>query len=734
MAVLSCSNVNLSFGARVILENVSFALDGNDRVGLVGSNGRGKTTLLRILARQQKPDTGDIVLASGSHMGYLPQEIRVESEHLLLDFVHHAAGDRRQLDLDIGDVERALEAAEDDEARAEQAMHLAELHERLILFDSMYSVHEAEQILDGLGFRQKDFGRPLAEFSGGWKMRALLAQLLFLKPDLLLLDEPTNHLDLPSLAWLDTWLAGYRGAYLMISHDRDFLDRHVRRVFSLEPEGFRQYRGNYSDSRRMREEEEVVLGNRKKNLDRERKEAERFIERFKAQATKARQAKSKAKMLKKMESIDIPVEEQRIRFRFPPVERTGDRVLQVQELSKSFGDLHLYRELSATVTRCERIGVVGVNGAGKTTLLRLLSGELPPDAGKVVWGSNANVAYYAQHHADALQLDATVLEEVRRTAPHLGDTRVRSILGAFLFRGDDVEKVVGVLSGGEKARVALAKLLVSPGNVLLMDEPTNHLDLESAELLAEALSEYEGTMLFVSHNRAFIDRLATRIWEIDDGKIHVYPGNLSEYMSHLAARREHRAFTPDQLAAHQARPTAYPEGQPGGIGDDSALRPADRSPLSPSPSSPQPPSPSRSPSPSPSPSPSRSPSPPTSPRTLRGTDDASSVRPMVRTPDSKVDRRRRDAQLREKIQKELGPTKVKIDQMEARVAELEARNAELSKLMADPEVYGRPEFVAALKEFRENEIKLEDLMGRWTFASEKYEQRKAELETEHARD
>jgi len=725
MAVLSCSNVNLSFGARVILENVSFALDSNDRVGLVGSNGRGKTTLLRILARQQKADTGDIVLASGSHMGYLPQEIRVESERQLLDFVHHAAGDRHQLEADIADVERALEAADDDEARSEQAMHLADLHERLILFDSMYSVHEAEQILDGLGFRQKDFIRPLAEFSGGWKMRALLAQLLFLKPDLLLLDEPTNHLDLPSLAWLDGWLSSFRGAFLMISHDRDFLDRHVRRVFSLEPEGFRQYRGNYTDSRRMREEEEVVLENRKKNLDRERKEAERFIERFKAQATKARQAKSKAKMLKKMEAIDIPVEEQRIRFRFPPVERTGDRVLQVQDLSKSFGDLHLYRDLSATVMRGERIGVVGVNGAGKTTLLRLLSGELAPDVGRVVWGSNVNIAYYAQHHADALQLDDTVLEEVRRTAPHLGDTRVRSVLGAFLFRGDDVEKVVGVLSGGEKARVALAKLLVAPGNVLLMDEPTNHLDLESAELLAEALAEYEGTMLFVSHNRAFIDRLATRIWEIDDGKIHVYPGNLSEYMAHLAARREHRAFTPDQLAAHQARPSAYPVAAPSparspspppppmpdGIGDDSATRPDPRSP-----------------------SPSPSPPPPPSPRTLRGSDDASSVRPMVRTPDSKVDRRRREAQLREKIQKELGPTKVKIDQMEARIAELEARNAELSRLMADPEVYGRPEFVAALKEFRENEGKLEDLMGRWTFASEKFEQRKAELEAEHARD
>ncbi len=713
MAVLSCSNINLSFGARVILENVSFAVDNSDRIGLVGSNGRGKTTLLRIVAREQKADTGDIVLASGARMGYLPQEIRVESTQPLLDFVHHAAGDRNQLEAEIRTVEASLEATCDDVEQAELAMRLADLHERMILFDSLYSVHEAEQILDGLGFRQKDLTRPLAEFSGGWKMRALLGSLLFLKPDILLLDEPTNHLDLPSLAWLDTWLAGYRGAYIMISHDRDFLDRHVRRVFSLEPEGFRQYRGNYSDSRRMREEEEVVLENRKKNLDRSRKEAERFIERFKAQATKARQAKSKAKMLKKMEAIDIPLEEQRIKFRFPAVERTGDRVLQVQDLSKSFGDLHLYRDLCATVTRCERIGIVGVNGAGKTTLLRLLSGELSPDAGKVSWGSNVQIVYYAQHHADALQLDANVLEEVRRGAPHLGDTRVRSILGAFLFRGDDVEKIVSVLSGGEKARVALAKLLVTPGNVLLMDEPTNHLDLESAELLAEALSEYEGTMLFVSHNRSFIDRLATRIWEIDDGKIHVYPGNLTEYMGHLAARREHRAFTPDQLSKTN-RPSEYPAPRPV-AGENAATAPAA-----------------------------------TAAQTVAAASAASAVTTAIAPPgaasiapaaatkneprDTKVERRRRDAQLRERIQKDLGPMKVKIDQMESRISELETRNAELSKFMADPAVYGRPEFVASLKEFRENEIKLEDLMGRWTFSCEKYEEKKREIEEEHNRD
>ncbi|MBU1410727.1 ABC-F family ATP-binding cassette domain-containing protein [Myxococcota bacterium] len=705
MAVLSCSNINLSFGARVILENVSFAVDNNDRIGLVGSNGRGKTTLMRIVSGEQKADTGDIVLASGARMGYLPQEIRVESTQPLLDFVHHAAGDRRQLEADILATEQALEAAADDAGREGLAISLAELHERMILFDSLYSVHEAEQILDGLGFRQKDLTRPLAEFSGGWKMRALLGSLLFLKPDVLLLDEPTNHLDLPSLAWLDTWLLGFRGAYVMISHDRDFLDRHVRRVFSLETEGFRQYRGNYSDSRRMREEEEVVLENRKKNLDRSRKEAERFIERFKAQATKARQAKSKAKMLKKMEAIDIPVDEQRIKFRFPAVERTGDRVLQVQELAKSFGDLHLYRDLDATVTRGERIGIVGVNGAGKTTLLRLLSGELSPDLGKVTWGSNVQLAYYAQHHADALQLDATVLEEVRRGALHLGDTRVRSILGAFLFRGDDVEKVVGVLSGGEKARVALAKLLVTPGNVLLMDEPTNHLDLESAELLAEALAEYEGTMLFVSHNRSFIDRLATRIWEIDDGKIHVYPGNLTEYMGHLAARREHRAFTPDQLSKGN-RPSGYPA-------------PRDAAPAVTAPSS----------APAAVTATTTSVTVTAAPRV-----QASLAAPKSEPRDNKLERRRREAQLRERIQKELGPMKIKVDQMEARISELETRNAELSKLMADPEVYGRPEFVAALKEFRENEIKLEELMGRWTFSSEKYEEKKREIEADHNRE
>ncbi len=674
MAILSCSGIQLSFGARVVLDNVSFSLEPGDRVGLIGSNGRGKTTLLRILAGLQKADSGEVVLAAGARMGYLPQEIRVESDRTLLDFVHHAAGDRRGIENQILELEMAIETAADELSKQELALRLAELHERLLSFDESHSLHEARRILAGLGFRDRDFGRPLAEFSGGWKMRALLASLLFVKPDLLLLDEPTNHLDLPSLAWLDTWIAAYRGAFIMISHDRDFLDRHVRRVFALEPEGFRQYRGNFSDARRLREEEEAVLENRKKNLERERREAERFIERFKAQANKARQAKSKAKMLKKMEVVEVPVEEERIRFRFPPVERAGDRVLQVTDLSKSFGDLHLYRNLSLTVMRGERIGIVGVNGAGKTTLLRLLAGELAPDAGRIAWGTGVSIAYYAQHHADTLQLDATVLEEVRRVAPHLGESRVRSILGAFLFRGDDVEKAVGVLSGGEKARVALARLLVAPGNVLLMDEPTNHLDLESAELLAEALSEYEGTMLFVSHNRAFIDRLATRIWEIDSGTVHVYPGNLSEYMDHLRARNEFRAFTPDALAAAGGRLSA-PKGAP---------------------------------------------------------KEAESSRESPQR-EGKAERRRREAQLRERIQKELGPLKARIDQMEARIAEMEARRAHLEKLMADPALYGKPEFVEALREFRELETKIEELMGRWSFSCEQYEERRRAIEEEAAR-
>lgn len=673
MAILSCSGIHLSFGARVVLEDVSFSLEPGDRVGLIGSNGRGKTTLLRILAGQQKPDSGEVVLAAGARMGYLPQEIRVESDHTLLDFVHHAAGDRRAIENQLIALEKVLANTLDETLKHETAVRIAELHERLFTFDESYSLHEAQRILVGLGFRSEDWGRPLAQFSGGWKMRALLASLLFLQPDVLLLDEPTNHLDLPSLAWLDAWISSYRGAFIIISHDRDFLDRHVRRVLALEPEGFRQYRGNFTDARRLREEEEAILENRKKNLERERREAERFIERFKAQANKARQAKSKAKMLKKMEVIDVPLEEERIRFRFPPVERSGDRVLQVTDLAKSFGDLHLYRNLSLTVMRGERIGIVGVNGAGKTTLLRILAGDLPCDAGRIVWGTNVKVAYYAQHQADQLQFDSTVLNEVLRIAPHLSESRVRSVLGAFLFRGDDVEKVIGVLSGGEKARVALARLLVAPGNVLLMDEPTNHLDLESAELLTEALSEYEGTMLFVSHNRAFIDRLATRIWEIDAGTIHVYPGNLSEYMEHLRARNEYRAFTPDALSA-TGKKLVVP---------------------------------------------------------VKVVTDAETSKVSVRA--GKVERRRREAQLRERIQKELGPLKAKIDQMEARIAELEKRREELEKTMADPNLYGRPEFVAALKEFREIEAKIEELMGRWSFSCEQYEQRRSAIEAEHAR-
>lgn len=663
MALLSLSNVSLYFGARPLFQDLSFQIAPKERIGLVGANGRGKTTLLRLIMGQIQPETGEISLSRGCRFGYLPQEMELESQESVLQFVLSSVGRPGEFQEEIDRAEVALDEATTPEEKEECAQLLSSLYEESLEQQSLYSSHEASMILAGLGFSEEDLTRPVDHFSGGWKMRVQLAALLFSKPDLLLLDEPTNHLDLPSLSWLDTYLKGWRKAYVIISHDRDFLDRHATRIFALEPEGFKAYKGNYSQSRLLRQEEERVLRNRRKNVERERKQMERFVERFKAQANKARQAKSKAKLIKRLEKVEVHKEEQQFVFSFPPVERAGDRVLVLDGISKSFGMKHLYSGVDMVVRRGERIGIVGVNGSGKTTLLRLIAGDLGLDKGSVTFGSQVTWTYYAQHQTEALDLGNTVIEEVRRVAPSLGETQVRSVLGAFLFRGEDVEKVVGVLSGGEKARVALAKLLVAPGNLLLMDEPTNHLDLESAESLAGALEGYGGTLLFVSHNRAFIDRLATGIWEVGEGRITEFPGNLSEYMEFLTNRDQVKAFT---------------------TGDVGRVTPAKGE------------------------------------RSERG---------QIRG-ESRTDRRKREARERELLRNALGPYKKKIASLEARIEKLEARNGVLEKRMVDPELYGSEAFVNALKEFKENQEKVEELMARWTYQSDELERREAKLRSE----
>jgi ATP-binding cassette subfamily F protein 3 len=534
VSLVTGDGIGVAFGKKVILAGASFAIQPGERVGLVGPNGSGKSTILRLLAGEREADDGELTWARGVRAGYLPQDILELGAGTVVESVQAAAFSREDLEAALAGAEDDLAGAQDDDTRLEIAARLAELHVRLDEHEARYGRHLAEAILFGLGFGAADLERPVAELSGGWKMRAALAGLLLAAPDLLLLDEPTNHLDVPSLEWFDDFLRRAKPAVMLVCHDREFLNRQIDRILSFEPEGLRSYVGNYESYRRQRAEEELNLELRARRLAAERAQTERFIERFRYKASKARQVQSRVKRLEKQEVVLTRDQHQTIHFRFPEVERSGGEVVRLDGVEKRFGARVVYRGLTATVGRGERVAIIGRNGAGKSTLLRLIAGELTVDGGAIRLGHNVKLAYYAQHHTDTLDPARSILDETWDLVPREPQAWVRSVLGAFLFQGDDVDKTISVLSGGERARVALARLLLVPSNLMLMDEPTNHLDLASAEALADALKSYGGTLVFVSHNKSFVNQLATRVWDVHDGGIDSWTGNLDDYLHHLA--------------------------------------------------------------------------------------------------------------------------------------------------------------------------------------------------------
>jgi len=531
----------------MVFDSVSLRLGNRDRIGLIGPNGSGKTTLLKVLAGQQELDDGKVTRARGVRVAWLPQDLAVASGRTLLQMILGSVPGRLALDADLAataaELERAQAAGESEESVLELAEAIAELHERIDHFERFFGEHEALAILAGLGFAPGDELRDVGEFSGGWKMRGVLAGLLFQRPDVLLLDEPTNHLDMPSVAWFSDFLKRWSRCFILISHDREFLNEQIDRIVSLEPEGVRSYPGNYERYLVQRAEEETILAGKAKNLARERERLERFVDRFRAQATKARAVQSRIKSLEKMESVETYAKRSVMRFSFPATTRPVADVIRIEGLRKAYGEHVVFPGVDLTVKRGEKIGIIGVNGAGKTTLLRMIANEIPHDAGMIKLGGGVDVGYYAQHHADTLDMTSTVFDVVARANPLATPARVRSLLGAFMFSGDDVDKPVKVLSGGERARVALARLLVAPGNLLLMDEPTNHLDLESSESLCEALKDYDGTLVFVSHNRSLVRNLASKIWNVENQAVDVYPGSLDEYLYSMAQRRMEVAAT-----------------------------------------------------------------------------------------------------------------------------------------------------------------------------------------------
>jgi ATP-binding cassette subfamily F protein 3 len=524
------------FGPRVVFEDVSWRIPRGARFGLVGPNGAGKTTLLRILAGEDAPDAGEVHRAGGLTVGYLPQEVETIRDGTVLAVALEGAASVLEVERRLRELEaRLASAAPGDPEAAAASETYGELRHRFEVMGGDHLEARARAILSGLGVPVSRFDEPLARLSGGWRMRVVLARLLLGAPDLLLLDEPTNHLDLDAIAWLEEFLSGFEGAFVVVSHDRYFLNRMVRAVVELGPRGLEVWPGTYEDYLQGKEARDAALEKAARLQAREIARVERFIERFRYKATKARQVQARVKALEKVDRIETASRARAIRFGFPPAPRSGDVVARVEGVAKAFGDRVVYRRADLVLRRGDRLALVGPNGAGKTTLLNLLDGRLAPDEGDVVLGHNVVVQRFAQHQLEALDPAATVLEELERVADAALRPRLRTLLGAFLFSGEDVEKRIAVLSGGEKARVALAKMLLRPSNLLLLDEPTNHLDLRSREVLEDALDEYEGTLVVVSHDRYFINRIATSVGEVDGGRIEVHAGDYDAWLERRQA-------------------------------------------------------------------------------------------------------------------------------------------------------------------------------------------------------
>lgn len=525
--MLQLKNADKSFADRRILSGVDWHLRPADKVGLCGENGAGKSTLLKLLAGLQEIDGGTLQVARGTTFGYLPQEGLVHQGRSLFAEARSALADLQQLEQSLRRLEKQIADGEADEARLAE---YADLQEQFEQRGGYRMEAEVGRILHGLGFSAEDFERPCETFSGGWQMRIALARLLLQQPNLLLLDEPTNHLDLPARDWLEDYLLNYPHAVVLVSHDRFFLDKVVARIVEIWNGELTEYPGNYSRYLEARDARVAALRAAKQQQDEEIARIELFINRFRYQANKAAQVQSRIRQLAKIEPISLPPVRKKIAFRFPRPPKGGRMAVTLDGAAQQYGDLRVLERVDLQIEQGERVALVGPNGAGKSTLMRLLAGVEEPAQGCREPGHNLHQAYFAQDQAAALDPARTVYDEIAAEAPVGVVPQLRNILGSFLFSGDDIDKPVRVLSGGERNRLALAKLLLRPANLLLLDEPTNHLDLQSKEVLLESLANYPGTIVFVSHDRYFVDTLATRILEVGSGRVVSHLGNYSDFL------------------------------------------------------------------------------------------------------------------------------------------------------------------------------------------------------------
>jgi len=669
--VIQLQTLTKTFGERVLLENVTWQIGDRDRVGLCGPNGAGKTTLLKMLAGLEEPDAGFVQKPNGLTLGYLPQDGLTHRGRTIVDEANQALKPLLDMKAEMHVLEERLSDPAVPETEHETILtRYSELQDRFRMADGYQMELRVGTVLNGLGFEPASFSDMAEHLSGGWQMRLALAKLLLSAPDLLLLDEPTNHLDLEARNWLEEFLTSYPHSVIVVSHDRYFLDAVVTRIADLSLKTITDYHCNYSKYLEERDARLDRLREAKRRQDEEIERVQAFIDRFRYQATKAAQVQSRIKMLEKVERLDVPPEGKRIRFQFPASAKSGRIVLELKHARKAYGDKVVLKSVDLHVERGDRIALVGHNGAGKSTLMRMLSGAEAPDRGERIEGHQVVMQYFAQDEATKLNPSLTVYETLAAGSPNTMVPAIRNILGGFLFSGDDIYKKAAVLSGGERTRLAVARMLLHPSNTLLLDEPTNHLDIDSKEVLLDALADYGGTLIFVSHDRYFVDRLATKVIDVGGGQAVLYPGG---YEAFLWKQKQ------EASGAVTTSPPALPSGGT-------------------------------------SPAPSR-------PSAARGTPPASPARAAAPAPPKDYAAKKREDADQRKRDRSRKVLQDRIADLEARIAETEQAIKTMEGRMADPALYNQNDASKSVVDEHQSLMwKVGELLGQWEMLNAELEQ------------